>query len=555
MRTTHTHSNVYDSISNYDRTKSTDMRGTLVPSIWQHDPALYAPPRYRRACAYDIFIPDSLDDLPLIEPNVAGTVSAAEAAIRQLNAVAQPALQPLARLLLRTESIASSKVEGMQVDARTLARAEARAEVGISIGREVAEILANIDAMQLAVDEASTAEELTIDHLLRIHRVLLIRAPNACQVAGAIRNKQNWIGGNDYNPCGADFVPPPAEEAKRLLDDLVSFSNDEALPPLAQAAFAHAQFETIHPFVDGNGRTGRALVQVILRRRGVAPDYVPPISVVLAADKARYIEGLVAFRDGRENEWLEIFAVAAARAAQLAEDYLVQVQALQDEWRERTGAIVKREDAAAWLLINELPGHPIISTAVGGALTGRSKPRVQQAIDQLVDADVLLPLSSGKRNRQWEAVGLLDLLADLEAAQPRPIVPASALTPPGFAQPEAEFAALLDAKRAQGSLSAARRLIQEGRALRERLVRTSQAADRAAASHPIELRNEIAAWSEQVIVWSDDEPSLTTSQRTRLRSVATEDASSASPEVLGDVLDRNLDELIGIVGEEPVPQR
>jgi len=395
------------------------MRGALVPSIWPHDQALYAPPRYRRACGYDAFVPDLLDTLPPIAPELAGTISAAEDAIRQLNAVAQPALQPLARLLLRTESIASSKVEGMQMDVRTLARAEARSDVGHAIGKEAAEILANIDAMQLAVEETAVAESLDRAHILGIHRVLLAGAANAERTAGVIRTSQNWIGGNDYNPCGAAFVPPPAAEVERLLDDLVQFCNDESLPPLVQAGFAHAQFETIHPFVDGNGRTGRALVQVILRRRRIAADYVPPISIVLAADKGRYIEGLVAFREGRESDWLEPFAIAAARAAELAASYLVQVQQLQAEWRERLRGIVKREDAAAWLLINELPGHPIISTAIGVALTQRTKPRIQQAIDQLVEAGVLLPLSGAKRNRQWEAAGLLDLLTDLEAAHPR----------------------------------------------------------------------------------------------------------------------------------------
>lgn len=132
---------------------------------------------------------------------------------------------------------------------------------------------------------------------------------------------------------------------ERLFDDLVRFCNVESLPPLVQAALAHAQFETIHPFIDGNGRTRRALVPVILRRRSIAPDYVPPISVVLAADKGRYSEGLVAFREGRENEWLETFSVAAARAAELAASYLMQVQHVQGEWKERLRGIVKREDA------------------------------------------------------------------------------------------------------------------------------------------------------------------------------------------------------------------
>jgi Fic family protein len=395
------------------------MRGTLIQCMWQYDPALYAPARYQRACNYDTFVPERLDDLPPISTEVAGTISAAEDAVRQLNSVAQPALQPFARLLLRTESIASSRVEGMQVDARTLARAEARADAGQTIGNEAAEVLANIDAMQLAVDEAAVADTIGIGHILDIHRVLLERAPNSDRIAGVVRSTQNWIGGNDYNPCEADFVPPPPDDVDRLLDDLVRFANDDSLPPLVHAAYVHAQFETIHPFIDGNGRTGRALVQVILRRRGLAPDYVPPISVVLASDKASYLDGLVAFREGRENDWLEMFAVAAARAAELATSYLGQVQSLQDGWREQAAAFVKRADAAAWLLIAELPGYPIITTTVAVARTGRSRPQVQAAIDQLVEAGVLSPLSEGKRNRQWEAIGILDLLADMDGARPR----------------------------------------------------------------------------------------------------------------------------------------
>jgi Fic family protein len=341
-------------------------------------------------------------------------VAAAEDAIRKLNAVAQPALAPLARLLLRTESIASSKVEGMQVDARTLARAEARAEVGQSVGRESAEIIRNVDAMQLGVEEAAAAPKLTVDALVEIHAALLAGEP----IAGQVRERQNWIGGNDYNPCGAAFVPPPPEAVDQLLADLIGFCNEESFSPLAQAAFAHAQFETIHPFDDGNGRTGRALVQAMLRRRGLAPDYVPPISVVLAVEKDRYIAGLTAFREGRENEWLESFAVASARASELAVQYLERVRVLQQEWRKRLTPHVRRADAAAWLLIDELPAHPIVSAPIAAAVTRRTRPAVNQALAQLQAAGVLRPLGEGRRNRSWEAAGLLDLLADLEGATP-----------------------------------------------------------------------------------------------------------------------------------------
>src|SRR5207302_3067265 len=137
---------------------------------------------------------------------------------------------------------------------------------------------------------------------------------------------QNWIGGNDYNPCGADFVPPPPEFVPDLLLDLVAYLDSDDYSPLVQAAIAHAQFETIHPFADGNGRVGRALIHAVLRRRGLAPRYVPPISLVLATESRSYIGGLTAYRymgeptsaaaqEGVAN-WMGTFASATARAVQ-----------------------------------------------------------------------------------------------------------------------------------------------------------------------------------------------------------------------------------------------
>ncbi|HVE45943.1 MAG TPA: Fic family protein [Acidimicrobiales bacterium] len=194
--------------------------------------------------------------------------------------------------------------------------------------------------------------------------------------------------------------------------------NSDHLPPLIQAAVAHAQFETIHPFEDGNGRTGRALIHVLLRRRGLAPSYVPPISVVLAANKDRYIDELTQYRDGDLEDWIERFAVAAAQAATLAERYLGRVQDLQEEWRVKLRDHADlRADAAAWAVIDELPGHPVVTVPMATAVTGRSKSSTAVAVDQLVEAGILLPLSESKRNRAWEVSGLLDLLAELEAGQ------------------------------------------------------------------------------------------------------------------------------------------
>jgi len=393
--------------------------GHRIPLIWQHEPTIYAPPKYRKVCKYEAFIPDALMGVRLsLDAEVAGVVSEAEDAIRRLNNVAQPALAPLARLLLRTESIASSKVEGMQLGVRELARAEARMEAGRDAGPTALEVIANIDAMELAVHEAATVVRFGVEEILAIHRRLMEKAPNAL-IAGRLRTSQNWIGGNDHNPCVADFVPPPPEHVGALLDDLCDAINDDVLPPLVQAALVHAQFETIHPFDDGNGRTGRALIHVVLRRRGIAAAYVPPISVVLANARDRYVAGLTRYREDGVGEWIEHFAGTAASAAHLATGYLEAVQALAARWRAQLAALSRppRADAAAWALIDVLPAHPLITAPVAAAATRRAKPPVYQAIGELEAAGVLQPLSASKRNRIWEAVGLLDLLAGLEAGR------------------------------------------------------------------------------------------------------------------------------------------
>ncbi len=393
------------------------MRGKLIRKTWLYDSTLYAPPRYRRACTYDAFLPDRISGDFSLDAAVTGIVSDAEAAIRDLNSANQPALRPLARLLLRTESIASSKVEGMQMAARDVARAEARLETGISVGPMALEIVGNIEAMELAIAGASEATSFRQDDILAIHRKLMEGAPNA-HIAGRWRTTQNWIGGNDHNPCGADFVPPPVEYLPTLLEDLCEAINDETLPPLVQAAIVHAQFETIHPFDDGNGRTGRALIHVVLRRRGVATDYVPPISVVLATNREKYIDGLSSFRADELNAWIEQFATATAQAAVLAKAYVAATRRLMEDWRHRLmKSKSPRADAAAFAIIDVLPAHPIVSAPVAEVATHRAKSAIHTAIADLVEAGVLIPLSQSKRNRTWEADGLLDLMTRLENGQ------------------------------------------------------------------------------------------------------------------------------------------
>ena len=233
---------------------------------------------------------------------------------------------------------------------------------------------------------------------------------------------QNWIGGSDYNPCSADFVPPPPERVARLLDDLFTFCNDDSLPALAQAAIAHAQFETIHPFVDGNGRIGRALFHLIMRRRGLGLRILPPISLILATWSRDYVAGLTATRyvgpsDSDEahagvNRWIALFASACHRAVDVASRFEEQVRALQKSWHERAGHV--RRDSAARLLIEALPAAPVLTTSTAAELIGRSFQAASQAINQLMEARVLAQVTVGRRNRIFEAPELIEAFTALE---------------------------------------------------------------------------------------------------------------------------------------------
>src|SRR5579875_999833 len=282
-----------------------------------------------RGCEYEAYVPD-----PLVGRSF--TIDA----------------EALARILLRAESVASSRIEGLEIGARRLLCAEAARRLGDDPSDVTAvEILGNIDAMVFAIEHVDAGDPITVELVLDVHQRLLAKT-RLERYAGKFREQQNWIGGSEYNPCAAAFVPPPPEYVADLMADLVAFANDDSLPPVAQAAIAHAQFETIHPFVDGTGRTGRALIHLIFRRRGVAPHVLPPVSLVLATWAQDYVGGLEATRyrgpvSGKAarvgiNLWIGRFATACKRAVDDASSFEKRARGIEASWRERLGRVRAR---------------------------------------------------------------------------------------------------------------------------------------------------------------------------------------------------------------------
>ena len=396
----------------------------VIHGHWPGNPD--APSRRGRApCDYDAYCPDLLTGRHFtFEGDVAADVADAETGIARMNArtSALADTEALARLLLRAESVASSRIEGLEIGARRLLRAEAARELGEPTRDVTAtQVLGNIDAMSIAISAMAPGDPISADALLAFHRRLLENTRQA-GYAGKLREKQNWIGGSEYNPCSAAFVPPPPGLVPELLEDLCAFCNTESLPAVAQAAIAHAQFETIHPFADGNGRTGRALIQLVLRRRGLATRMLPPISLVLATWAKDYVDGLTATRyrgtaTGKNaqaglNSWVGRFAGACQRAVCDATFFEERIEQIQSEWRNRLGSV--RANSAADLLIKSIAGAPFLTVGAAAALIGRSYPQTNAAIERLISAGILVQVTVGRRNRAFEAPEIINAFTDLE---------------------------------------------------------------------------------------------------------------------------------------------
>lgn len=397
----------------------------LIKLRWTPTAAHGLPRRDRRGCEYEAYVPDPLAGRTFtLDGASAADVADAERAASQLEAAAHNLVdsEAIARLLLRAEAVASSKIEGLAIGGRRLLKAQLVQTLGQRATDVTAwEILNNIEAMALALGEQGQGQAITLERLLDTHARLL-QATQLEEQAGRLREEQNWIGGSSYNPCSAEFVPAPHGRVPALMADLCEFCNEDGLPPLVQAALAHAQFETIHPFIDGNGRVGRTLVQLILRRRGVTVNVTPPISLVLATWSRDYVRGLTATRQDAPagspsaqqglDAWVALFAAATSRAVADAESYEHAVAEIKAQWRVRLGRL--RRDSTAVLLLDALPGAPIVTVHSAAELIGRSEQAVNAAIPRLLEAQILSQTTLGRRNRAFEAQEMIDAFTDLE---------------------------------------------------------------------------------------------------------------------------------------------
>ena len=320
----------------------------------------------------------------------------------------------LNQLLIRSESISSSWIEGNRVTPKRLAIAEL-----LHQGSRVAlDVVANVRATEAAVATlADRNHEITTADIEQLQHVI---APS---IDPGLRHEQNWVGGTGWSPLRAEFVPPPEREVPGLVADLARFITATEGNPVVRAAVAHAQFETIHPFIDGNGRTGRALIHTILRRADAVRNALIPISTVFAGNADAYVAGLTAFRQDPPalDAWIVQFSEAtehaAANAVRLADD----VARLEEELRERLISARRslgksparpRRDALVLRILDLLPQEPVLSAESVVARLDASPAAAHRALTELAEAGILGRTKDGKgRLICWTADQYLALVA------------------------------------------------------------------------------------------------------------------------------------------------
>jgi len=364
----------------------------FVERLWNPADAGQLSRRDRAPGRYSAYVPDELGtSLPSISAEAQTAAADALAVLARADERIGTRAAYLNHLLIRSESISSSWIEGNRVTPKRLAIAEALNE-----GPRVAlEVIGNVRATEDAIAElADPSRLITTSDIENLQHVI---EPS---LEAGLRTEQNWVGGTGWSPLRAEFVPPPEAEVRRLVDDLAGFVTETSGNPVVRAAIAHAQFETIHPFIDGNGRTGRALIHTVLHRADALRNALIPISTVFAGDTDAYIAGLTAFRADppRLDEWIVGFAqateLAAGNAVRLAQEVAeLDVRSLDDlvayRREQDVAPALPRRDAVVLRILAALATEPVLTVDGAAKRHGVSTTAAHRALIELADAGIL----------------------------------------------------------------------------------------------------------------------------------------------------------------------
>lgn len=341
-------------------------------------------------------------EISLLQPDLpASTVALADEAtaeIARFDAEMGSEMAPFEAILLRSESASSSRIEHLTASAKAVALAE----LGDNSRHNATEIVANTAAMRAAV---ALSDRLDATAICSMHAALL--EAHDPKIAGAWRGAQVWIGSSRYGPHTANYVPPHHTRVPALMDDLVHFLQRDDIAVLQHVAIAHAQFETIHPFVDGNGRTGRAIVHCLLRGKRLTRQVTVPVSAGLLTDTDKYFDALTVYRDGDIQPIVECFAEASFDSVVNGRHLITDLRNLREAWSD---AITSRRQAIAWRLLDVIFQHPVLDSALVQRELGASAMGVDAAITELVAIGALHEITGRRRNRIYASTQVLAAL-------------------------------------------------------------------------------------------------------------------------------------------------
>lgn len=383
----------------------TSLRPVTYENIrWEPQGRRYASAALPKYGTYDAAVPASVADLILdLPPSVFADAESASHEITRFDAELGGEIAPFAAVLLRSESAASSQIENLTASARAIAEAELP---GGKAKRNAEMIVANTAAMQAAVALSDTVDA---EAILAMHRALMVNEPR--HTPGQFRTEPVWIGGGT-TPIGATFVGPRHEVIPGAIGDLIAFAQRADVPTLPQIAVGHAQFETIHPFTDGNGRTGRALVQAMLRNKGLSRQVTVPVSAGLLADTGAYFAALTRYRDGDAEPIVERFSQATVLAIANGRQLVADIRDIREKWND---VITARSDSAVWKVADLLTRRAVVNAALLEQELGIDSTNAHRYLNPLTEVGILVETTSGPRNRVWrspEVLAALDAFAE-----------------------------------------------------------------------------------------------------------------------------------------------
>jgi Fic family protein len=374
---------------------------------------------------YTAFIPAPLPPDPpvVMDPELSRLLSDADRALGRLDGVATVLPNPdlFVAMYIRHEAVLSSQIEGTQSSLDDVLQFEIDA-TGKELPKDVAEVVNYINAMNYGLERLAELP-LSLRLIREIHEKLMAGVRGGERTPGEFRRSQNWIGPQGCTLATATFVPPPVQEMQTALDNFEKFLHDTSLPVLIQCGLAHAQFETIHPFLDGNGRVGRLLITFLLCERKVLHRPLLYLSLFLKVHRSEYYDRLMAVRrDGNWEGWLKFFLRGIEEVSRSATATARAIMHFRETHRQLIGDKLAGRKALGLKLLDYLFEQPLVSVALVEKRLECSFVTANKLVEQLEELKLLREITGGQRNRRYRYdpyMALFDALAPGTETQAR----------------------------------------------------------------------------------------------------------------------------------------